>query len=220
MTLDAYPLHWPAGWKRTETHGRTTAKFSKGTSTTHRYSDGSTTTWRGKRDLTISESTARVLEQLRRMGLHDDDLVISTNLELRLDGLPRSNQREPEDPGAAVYWRDGEQMRCMAIDRYDRVADNLAAIAATLEAMRAIERHGGAEVLDRAYMGFAQLPPPIAGAEPWYSVLGVPRDASSTIVEKIYRDMRSQHHPDKGGDASQFDRVQKAWEQYQAEHSS
>lgn len=212
MTIDAYPLCWPAGWKRTLPGWRKAAQFKKAGKTVR---NGDNPRWVPGRELTIAESVERLLKELGRMGVHDDDLVISSNLELRLDGRPKGSQREPNDPGAAVYWRDGAQQRCMAIDIYDRVADNIAALAATLEAMRAIERHGGAEILDRAFTGFAQLPPPIAGAEPWYSVLQVPHDAPRAVVEKSYKVLRSQHHPDQGGDASQFDRVQKAWEQYQ-----
>jgi hypothetical protein len=52
-----------------------------------------------------------------------------------------------------------------------RAADNLAAIAATLEAMRAIDRHGGATILNRAFTGFTALPPP---ADCWKE-LGVNR---------------------------------------------
>lgn len=197
MTVEAYPLQWPAGWKRASAGSRKSAKFN-----------------RFGKSLTIEQAVTRIRAELQRMGVRDDDLVISTNLKLRLDGLPRSDQREPDDPGAAVYWRDGTAMRCMAIDRYDRAADNLAAIAATLDAMRAIERHGGAEILDRAYAGFSALPPPITGEEPWYVVLDVDPDEAHEVVEKVYRWLRSDNHPDRGGDASQFDRVQRAWESY------
>ena len=47
----------------------------------------------------------------------------------------------------------------MAIDAYTRTADNLAAVAATLEAMRAIERHGGAQILERAAREIQQVGP-------------------------------------------------------------
>lgn len=97
----------------------------------------------------------------------------------------------------------------MAIDRYDRVADNLAAIAATLAAMRAIERHGGAEILNRAFTGFVALE---HQGENWWDVLQVRRDASRDAIDNAYRRMRSQHHPDKGGDVDQFQRVQRAYE--------
>lgn len=122
----------------------------------------------GKKRLSVMDGLERVLGELGRMGIGRDDVVISTNVPTRLDGLPRRD-RVPSDPGAAVYWRKGKQTRCMAIDRCDRVEDNLAAIAATLEAMRAIERHGGAEILDRAFTGFVALP----SLEQWFQVLGV-----------------------------------------------
>jgi hypothetical protein len=68
----------------------------------------------------------------------------------------------------------------MAIDQYDRVEHNLAAIAATLDAMRAIKRHGGAEILDRAFTGFTALPAPMAGGKPWRQVLGFDLDYTPT----------------------------------------
>lgn len=207
MTVPASPLSWPAGWKRTPVLERTRARFSK--SGTRGYSGGS---WQGSRALTINEAVNRVRSELSRMKLSDDDLVINTDLKLRLDGLPMSNQREPEDPGAAVYWRDSTQegwpMRCMAIDRYERVADNLAAIAATLDAMRAIERHGGAEILNRAFTGFAALE---NQSKPWHVVLGVPETADDEHVRTAYRRARSAFHPDRGGDAVAFNDVQQAW---------
>ncbi|MCK9468250.1 MAG: hypothetical protein M0Q49_02430 [Porticoccaceae bacterium] len=209
MTIPAFPLEWPAGWKRTSEHQRTRARF--GRARRARASGG----WDYGRPLTIAEATGRVRGELDRMGIADDDLVISTNLQLRLDGLPRSGQREPSDPGAAVYWRTrGGETRCMAIDRYDRVADNLAAIAATLDAMRAIERHGGAAILDRAFTGFTALPPPVAGEAPWYHVLDVDPDDDYEVIVRAYRYERSSHHPDRGGDPTMFNRVQKAWDQY------
>lgn len=194
--IPAYPLQWPAGWGRMEAWQRKTSTFS-----------------RNKRQLTINDSVTRVREELGRMGISDDDLVVSTNLELRMDGWPKSGQREPVDPGATAYWRDSKgNTRCMAIDRYDRVADNLAAIAATLEAMRAIERHGGASILDRAFTGFTALPG--AGATThWRDVLDVPPGATREQIEQAYRRLRSLHHPDRGGDATRFHEIQKAFKE-------
>lgn len=208
MTIPAYPLQWPDGWKRTEPARRARAKFGKASRTDYAGN------WSPSRKITISEGVSRIRAELSRMGIHDDDLVISTDLKLRLDGLPRSDQREPEDPGAAVYWTDRYDKtvapRCMAIDRYDRIADNLAAIAATLEAMRAIERHGGAEILNRAFTGFAALE---HQGEDWWDVLRVTRDAPRAAIEAAYKRARSEAHPDRGGDSEQFQRVQRAYEQ-------
>lgn len=208
MTIPAYPLQWTAGWKRTAAHQRTTARFGKAS----RHSSYSG--WTPGRALTIAEAVERLRSELSRMGIRDADLVISTNLELRLDGLPRSGQRQPADPGAAVYWRErsGDVPRCMAIDRYDRIEDNLAAVAATLEAMRAIERHGGAEILNRAFTGFTALPG-AGDCEHWSDVLGVPSNACREEIDTAYRRLRSKHHPDKGGDAYMFNRIQKAFDE-------
>lgn len=191
-TISASPLHWPEGWRRTPAHQRTRARFNR-----KETQYGQFGTWNMKRDLSIREALDRVLSELTTMGIHRDDLVVSTNLDLRLDGLPRSNQRAPEDPGAAVYWMNGKERRCMAIDRYDRVQDNLAAIAATLSAMRAIERHGGAEILDRAFTGFVALPSPAQ----WWHVLGFETAQGLTEAEitKRYQKLAMQRHPDRGG---------------------
>lgn len=192
MIIPASPLQWPAGWKRISRDQRTTARFGK-----------------ASRSLTIAEAVDRVRAELSRMRVRDDDLVINSDLKLRLDGLPMSNQREPEDPGVVVYWRDNGNMRCMAIDRYDRVADNLAAIAATLDAMRAIERHGGAEILNRAFTGFAAIEHQPTKA--WHVVLGVAENADDEHVRTAYRRARSAFHPDRGGDVETFNAVQQAW---------
>ena len=206
MNATASPLNWPPGWKRCTS--RTRAKFRTGRPG---YVDNGYggTMYRSASSLTIEQGTRRVLDELKRFGIPDWNVIISTNLQLRQDGLPRSSQRAPADPGVAVYWKEGKQERCIAVDRYDRVQDNLAAIAATLEAMRAIERHGGAEILDRAFTGFAALPSP----EQAWQVLGVGAHATPEEVERAYRLLASKHHPDRGGDSSQMARINAARDQ-------
>lgn len=200
--VTSYPLCWPAGWKRTPAGQRTRATFK---------SQG--------QQLSIADAVRRVL---REIGLligqgNQDRIIISTNIEPRLDGLPRSG-RENLDPGVAVYWSTSRQPRqkCMAIDRYDRTADNLAAVAATIEAMRAIERHGGAEILERAFLGFQALPEP--AGRPWWEVFGYQNHAFAVSVgrdriEQKYRELVKQHHPDAGGDTAEFAELSSAVEQ-------
>jgi hypothetical protein len=208
MTVEAYPLTWPPGWKRTTS--RTRAKFVGKAGRHIPGENGAIGRWEAKRELTISQATQRVMDELKRFGVSDWNIIISSNLQLRQDGLPRSGQANPTDPGVAVYWTKGKEgQRCMAIDRYDRVADNLAAIAATLDAMRAIERHGGATILDRAFSGFAALPSP----EQPFQVLGVGANASREEVERAYRLLASKHHPDRGGDEQQMARINTARDQ-------
>ena len=178
-----YPLQWPEGWKRTQSYQRKTATFSR----------------QGKA-LTVFDGVQRVLDELQRLGVHQDDVIVSTNLQTRLDGLPRSNQGRPGDPGVCVYWKPAKSpMRCMAVDRYDEVQDNLAAVAATLEAMRSIERHGGAAILDRAFTGFAALPAPVGGKRDWWTVLELQSNASQAEIRDAFNRLAREHHPDRGG---------------------
>jgi len=188
--IDAYPLHWPTGWPRTDACTLKPGKFG-----TRAGPFGQV------RDITIAEASQRVLAELGRMGIDRQDVVISTNLTLRLDGLPRSGQAAPRDAGAAVYWWDNlaGARRVMAIDQYYRVEENLAAIAATLDAMRAIERHGGAQILDRAFTGFTALPAP-SSTKPWREVMIF--GESTPTVEQLrqrYRELARTRHPDRAG---------------------
>lgn len=196
---DAFPLTWPAGWPRTPPQQRTRARFHRGGGIGG-----------GASRLEVGDGTRRVLGELYTFGIPAPRVLISSNLKLRLDGLPYSSQATAHlDPGVAVYWSDRGNGRCMAIDRYDRIADNLAAIAATIEAMRAIERHGGAEILDRAFTGFAAL----AAPEQWFQVLGVSSDATRSDIDAAYRRLAAKHHPDRGGDADIMARVNRARDQ-------
>lgn len=185
--IAAHPLAWPEGWRRTPAASRGHAKFGKSTRNTGQ-------TWSSKRDLTNAESIERVLAELHRFGFGRDDVVISMNLPVRLDGLPRSDARNPDDPGAAVYWQERTgARRVIAIDQYLRVADNLAAIAATLDAMRAIERHGSAQILERAFTGFTALP----GPRNWREILGVDGKCDLAGARAAYRRLAGEHHPDR-----------------------
>lgn len=201
--IPAYPLQWPPGWRRTEVQARKPAQFSK---KEKQYSQDRASSWKTSKAISIADGRNRVFAELQRMGIDDHNLVISTNVRLRMDGQLHAGAGEPVDPGVAVYWRKGKATRCMAIDRYDRVADNLAAIAATLDAMRAIERHGGAEILDRAFTGFTALPAP----EQWFQVLGLPSTASKADITAAHRRLAMEHHPDRGGSAEQMARINQA----------
>lgn len=196
MTINAFPLTWPTGWKRTSPGDRRYGNFGKMQRQNGR-------DWKSKADITVADAVQRVLAELKRMGIERDDVVISTNLKTRLDGLPRSDQARPSDPGAAVYFEDLGRRRCIAVDQYTTVEDNLAAVAATLEAMRAIERHGGAEVLDRAFTGFAALPPPRED-RPWWVVLDVDQEATKEQIRTAYRQKVSTVHEAKGGTQEQM----------------
>jgi hypothetical protein len=201
--MTKYPLTWPAGWKRTPPAERRRAQFKKKSWQTGGFSK-----------LSVDQGTARILYELERLGARD--VIISTNIKLRYDGLPRSDQKEPEDPGVAVYWKDAKgKDKSMPEDQYDRVADNLAALAATLEAFRTIQRHGGAPILDRAFTGFEALPAP----RDWKVILGLshleaPMQAQA---KEAYRRLCQERHPDRGGTHEQMAELNWAWDQAQQE---
>lgn len=183
--VKAYPLVWPTDWPRTKSPQ------------TSRYGDR-----------TLAAARKAVEHEVRLLS--GKGLVISSNLELRNDGLPRSGQRQPQDKGVAVYFQRKSRPTAFACDRWQAVEDNMWAIALTLSAMRQIERCGVGELLDRAFEGFAALPAP--RGDEWWEVLGVEHGATSDEIKSAYRALVKLHHPDTGGDREKFERVQRAYD--------
>lgn len=171
MTVEAYPLQWPAGKPR--------ASFPEAS--------------RFDRSRSLAVSLKGLLNEIRLLG--GSLPVISTNIKLRLDGLPYSNQAQPRDKGVAVYFTLKKQPMCFACDRWDRVEDNLYAIAMTIGALRGIERWGSGSMVEQAFTGFVAIPAP---KSPW-DVLGVPRGASQDEIDSAYREQAKKAHPDAGG---------------------
>ncbi|MCI5075630.1 DnaJ domain-containing protein [Oricola sp.] len=186
----AHPLQWPQARPRKAAAHRKRAKFGK---------DGP----RGwKQELTVADARHRLQRELDMIGARYP--VVSSNVELRLDGAPRSGQREPDDPGVCVYFDLNGKPMAMPCDTYDRVADNIAAIAAHMEATRKIERHGVASVSEM-FAGFEALPAPgQANSQQWWVVLGLDRHAASVAdVKTAYRRLAAERHPDKPGGSQQ-----------------
>jgi len=138
-------------------------------------------------------------------------LVISTNIPTRKDGLPFSNAREPDDRGVAVYFMlDSNQPHCLACDKWDRVADNLAAIAAHIDAIRGQARWGVGD-LAQAFAGYKQLTA-MGARKPWWTLLGfVQPPAVLADVETKWKLMIARCHPDAGGNANQAAEINAAF---------
>jgi hypothetical protein len=148
--------------------------------------------------------------------LHELDLlraravVLSSNVPVRRDGLPGAPDREPVDPGVAVYFTRKEHSYVIACDQFSRVRWNLRAIGATIEALRSIERNGTTSMLEQAFSGFAQLPPP---PKDWREIFGLPLNYTpdKDALQALYLTLVKKHHPDLGGDSARMAEINAAY---------
>lgn len=199
-SVKSFPLQWPTWQPRTEPSRIERARFG-----TH------------KGGLTVAAGIKRVLNELRLMGIHDGDTIISSNVPTRLsDGLPRSMRGEPADTGVAVYFkRDTADLAtyAFACDKWDRVSDNLAAVAAHAGSLRGQIRWGvGSQ--EQAFMGYRALSAPDT-KKPWWEALGFeskPKDPDA--VKLKYRELARIHHPDMGGNPDQMAEISAAYEEF------
>ena len=195
---EAYPLRWPDGWPRTPAAKRRKATF----------------TTQGK-PVTVSIATRRVHQQVGL--LRGRYLVISSNMELRRDGFPRSDGRmASSDIGAAVYFQLQGKPTAMPCDAFNTLADNIAAIAAHIDAVRRIERYGVGTV-EQMFSGFQAIRGP--GMKPWREVLGIKPDALVSLesVRARLRELARLHHPDSGGDGAYMAEINEAADRAQQE---
>lgn len=102
--------------------------------------------------------------------------------------------RPPTDPGAAFYFEFDGRPHVLACDKWARLADNVSAIAAHIEALRGQERWGVAD-LAQAFAGHVALPAP----EQWWQILGVASSADSAAIDAAWRARMRDAHPDRGG---------------------
>ena len=186
MTAEAYPLQWPQGRPRTERWRRERAKF----------------------DVGFARARDNIVAEIGRLAgrYPDPNVVISTNIALRRDGLPLANQRQPDDVGVAVYFTYKKRQMSFACDRWEKIEHNMQAIAKTIEALRGIARWGTGDMLEAAFTGFSALPPPAhATTSPrtWRDVFGSGVHTRAQLNE-VYRRLAFAHHPDRGGDPAKM----------------
>ncbi len=210
MGHSAFPLEWPEGQGRTTIYNRTSSKF---------------------RDLGFGKCRDDLLKALKRFGANS--VTLSTEIPLRLDGLPYSNMREPSDPGVAIYFdlRSYSDVKkqwiskhyAIACDSYRKVAENMRALVHTIDAMNTIDRHGSSALREQALRGFAALPAADA-KKPWWETLGMgswdkhagrKRTDVFTDAKVRYRELQQLHHPDRGGDVQRMQEINDAYDEAQ-----
>jgi hypothetical protein len=169
-----FPLTWPVTWPRAKVRG--TARFSQ------KVDNGR---WNETKSVTIAVARDRLQREIDLLGARD--VLLSTNVELRLDGQPRSDRAPPTDPGVALYFKLKGRDTVLACDRWDRVADNIVAITKHIEAIRGMDRWGVGSV-EQVFTGYQALPAPIAKRH-WTAVLGVPAEASRDAISAAYRSL-------------------------------
>lgn len=189
--IEAYPLYWPPAWPRTKHPDYARFKTSFG------------------------RARNQLLRELNLLGA--TNIVISSNIALRRDGIPYSGQRQPEDTGIAVYFDLNGENQCIPCDKWMHTEDNIHAINLTVAALRGLERWGAKEMVNAAFRGFKALPASIiVGAHtklPWHEVLEVVPTASIETIKAAYRQMLLKHHPDHGGDIDKFHEIQAAYKE-------
>lgn len=188
-SVKRFPLEWPIGWKRTPYAKRRIGRFKA----------------QGKW-INVEAATRRLERELDRLGAKN--ATLSTNVTLRLDGRPRGDEK-PGDPGAAIYFAFRGKATVLACDTYYSVADNIAALAAHLEALRAIERYG-VGTIEQALAGYKALPADTAAN--WRAVFGFPSDSKPTVdqLDAAYKAAAKQRHPDVGGTEIEMAHVNRA----------
>ncbi len=193
---DKYPLDWPDGYPRT--------KWPKKSKFGHK-------TFGFVRDRIFSELKMMLTSQER------STIVLSTNIPLKLDGLPYASYRSPDDKGVAVYFQYKGESVVLCCDAWDKIEHNLHSISETLNSIRAIERWGVSDFLKRSFTGFQALPPMTETKKrEWWSVLGYQQKPGNATwdwegIQAQYKTMAKKLHPDVGGSTVDFQELTEAF---------
>lgn len=204
MPAEAYPLAWPDGWPRTKYRRSSSYKTA------------------------IDQAVDELHWSLTKLGAIKGSIILSSNVPPRNAlGTPRNDGHNVADPGVAVYWTTREHgQRVVACDRWSTVRENLRAIGLALEGLRAIERAGATQILERAFSAFGALPAAetVPVERPWWEVLGFPEaligSLSTAVVDARYRELALSAHPDRNGTPAAMIELNRAREQARAHYGT
>lgn len=162
--------------------------------------------WKERAKITMAQARTMLQAELDRLGARD--IVLSTNVELNLNGDPRGDRARPADVGVACYFKLKGRDTVLACDKWLRVEDNIVAIAKHIDALRGQERWG-VGTIEQAFTGYQALPAP----EQWWQVLGLAESASLADIDAAYRAKARAAHPDSGGSDAAMARLNAARDQ-------
>jgi hypothetical protein len=196
-------IHWPDGYDRTPSEDRDS--------------------YPGDLEPTRRESFESIVDELQRWGA--TDVRVSTASAHLVDepNIPYQNDR-PDDVGVAAYYLRADDRadawHAIACDRWATQRENARAIALWARRQRLAERCGVTTA--QSTHAAAQLPSgneeaivaagPGETSEAPYEVLGVDPDAPEPVIRGAVRQLKKEHHPDRGGDPQEFQRVVEAGE--------
>lgn len=177
-----HPLKWPANRARHDRYRRRHGRFGHGR-------------------VILDEARQRLVLELGRLSQRCARYAVLTYDDQQLG--PRA------DPGAAVYFNLDDRPHCLPCDTYSELGQNVAAIAAHIEATRAVTRHGVGSVAEQ-FAGFQALPSPTM-ERPWRSVFNLgTATVDRATLEAIYRRLARERHPDNGGSDSMMAELNRA----------
>ena len=168
---------------------------------------------RSRFDSTLGTTLVELDRELRalnaRQCIIEADL---TNAQIRLsDGWPRAKSKVP--PPIKLSFESKHGPLAYATDRFDHWHDNLRAIALGLEALRKVDRYGISDH-GQQYAGWAALPSAGGSTDVAATIIAeaahMPLDAVLADPKGAVRQAQIRTHPDRGGNADDFQRVTEA----------
>ena len=145
----------------------------------------------------------RLEQEIDKLGAKNVRLTMNVARSLSGKAIGSVN---PADPGVALYFDLGGKPFVLACDKWRRLPDNIAALAAHIEALRGQDRWGVSEGVEQAFAGHAALPAP----KTCWQVLGIPEGSDPTVVNQAFRRLADLAHPDKGGSHAAMAEINRA----------
>lgn len=154
-------------------------------------------------DLHTSKSWTQLNSELndefRKWGVPTHDIILPTSTEARNHGIVV----------VEFLWRgDWKKVECSKFAQGNNGAErNLSAIVGAIKAGRLADQRGIGSI-------FAQVAQLMALPDPDdpFTVLGITKGSSPSVIKDAYRQRVMKAHPDHGGTREEYDRVRKAAE--------